>query len=106
MHVGAAFFRATEAIFPIANSNDLSLVGRTARIPILSTDVYQFLSYWAGRTKTPSFLLVLPTTAPARRRSRDAHICASSSVSVEFDGFRLDMGESRERFVEAAQDMR
>ena len=80
-------------------------------------DVYHFLSYCAGRTKTAqlgSMVIVLPWHDPLRAAEEIAMLdnisggrvilgIGRGAGKVEFDGFRLDMGESRERFVEAAQ---
>jgi len=80
-------------------------------------DVTQFLSYMAGRTKTAqlgSMVVVLPWHDPLRVAEEVSMLDALSEGRmilglgrglgrVEFEGFRLDMGESRERFVEAAQ---
>jgi alkanesulfonate monooxygenase SsuD/methylene tetrahydromethanopterin reductase-like flavin-dependent oxidoreductase (luciferase family) len=80
-------------------------------------DVYQFLAYCAGRTTTAklgSMVIVLPWHDPLRAAEEIAMLdnlsggrvilgIGRGAGKVEFDGFRLDMGESRERFVEAAQ---
>jgi len=80
-------------------------------------DVLQFLSYMAGRTKTAqlgSMVVVLPWHDPLRAAEEISMLdnlsdgrlilgMGRGAGKVEFDGFRLDMGESRERFVEAAQ---
>jgi len=80
-------------------------------------DVYQFLTYMAGRTKTArlgSMVIVLPWHDPVRAAEQIAMLdnisngrvilgLGRGAGKVEFDGFRLDMGESRERFVEAAE---
>lgn len=77
-------------------------------------DVVQFLSYMAGRTRTVklgSMVVVLPWHDPMRVAEQISmldHISDGRMIlgmgrgagKVEFDGFRLDMGESRERFVE------
>ena len=79
-------------------------------------DVLQFLTYMAGRTKNiklGSMVVVLPWHDPMRVAEQIAMLDAlcdgrlilgmgRGAGKVEFDGFRLDMGESRERFVEAA----
>ena len=79
-------------------------------------DVLQFLTYMAGRTKNiklGSMVVVLPWHDPMRVAEQIAmldDLCDGRLIlgmgrgagKVEFDGFRLDMGESRERFVEAA----
>ncbi len=75
-----------------------------------------FLSYMAGRSKTiqiGSMVVVLPWHDPLRAAEQISMLDNMSggrfilgirpgAGKVEFDGFRLDMGESRERFVEAA----
>ena len=80
-------------------------------------DVYQFLSYCAGRTKTAklgSMVLVLPWHDTLRAAEEVAMLdnlsggrvilgIGRGAGEVEFDGDRLDMSESRQRFVEAAQ---
>tara|TARA_R110002167_G_scaffold245853_1_gene451256 strand:- start:491 stop:1585 length:1095 start_codon:yes stop_codon:yes gene_type:complete len=80
-------------------------------------DVYQFLTYMAGRTKTAklgSMVIVLPWHDPLRAAEEISMLdnisngrvilgMGRGAGKVEFDGFRLDMGESRERFVEAAE---
>jgi alkanesulfonate monooxygenase SsuD/methylene tetrahydromethanopterin reductase-like flavin-dependent oxidoreductase (luciferase family) len=80
-------------------------------------DVLQYLSYMAGRTKTVklgSMVLVLPWHDPLRAAEEIAmldHLSNGRVIlgigrgagKVEFDAFRLDMGESRQRFVEAAE---
>lgn len=80
-------------------------------------DVYQFLTYMAGRTKTAklgSMVIVLPWHDPLRAAEEISMLdnisngrvilgLGRGAGKVEFDGFRLDMGESRERFVEAAE---
>ena len=77
----------------------------------------QFLSYMAGRTKRVqlgSMVLVLPWHDPLRVAEELAALDNMSGGRVilgigrgaglvEFDGFRIPMGESRERFVEAAE---
>jgi alkanesulfonate monooxygenase SsuD/methylene tetrahydromethanopterin reductase-like flavin-dependent oxidoreductase (luciferase family) len=80
-------------------------------------DVVQFLSYMAGRTKDVrlgSMVVVLPWHDPMRVAEQVSMLDQLSggrmilglgrgAGKVEFDGFRLDMGESRERFVEYAE---
>jgi alkanesulfonate monooxygenase SsuD/methylene tetrahydromethanopterin reductase-like flavin-dependent oxidoreductase (luciferase family) len=80
-------------------------------------DVLQFLSYVAGRTarvQVGSMVVVLPWHDPLRVAEQVAmldHLSGGRLIlglgrgagKVEFDGFRLDMGESRERFVESAE---
>src|SRR4029077_9567576 len=77
-------------------------------------DVVQFLSYMAGRTRhvrLGSMVVVLPGDEPMRGAeaiSAPAHLSGGrmslglgrGAGKVEFDGFRLDMGDSRELFVE------
>ena len=79
-------------------------------------DVVQFLSYMAGKSKTlrlGSMVVVLPWHDPMRVAEEVSmldHLSDGRMIlglgrgagKVEFDGFRLDMGESRERFVEYA----
>src|SRR5437016_1388299 len=79
-------------------------------------DVLQYLSYMAGRTRQAqlgSMVVVLPWHDPMRVAEQVAMLdnlsggrlilgLGRGAGKVEFDGFRLDMGESRERFVEAA----
>ena len=81
-------------------------------------DVLQFLAYFAARTQKielGSMVVVLPWHDPMRVAEEVALLdpcptAASSSASaaalgrVEFEGFRVDMDESRERFVESARD--
>jgi alkanesulfonate monooxygenase SsuD/methylene tetrahydromethanopterin reductase-like flavin-dependent oxidoreductase (luciferase family) len=80
-------------------------------------DVLQFLTYMAGRTKQAklgSMVVVLPWHDPMRVAEQIAMLdnisggrmilgLGRGAGKVEFDGFRLSMDESRERFVEAAQ---
>src|SRR6185436_3475113 len=80
-------------------------------------DVLQFLSFMAGCTKKVqlgSMVVVLPWHNPMRVAEQISVLdnlsggrlilgMGRGAGKVEFDGFRLDMGESRERFVEAAQ---
>lgn len=77
-------------------------------------DVLQFLSYMAGRTRSVrlgSMVVVLPWHDPMRLAEQISMLDQLSggrmilglgrgAGKVEFDGFRLDMGESRERFIE------
>ena len=77
-------------------------------------DVVQFLSYMAGRTrnlKLGSMVVVLPWHDPMRVAEQISMLDQLSggrmilglgrgAGKVEFDGFRLDMGDSRELFVE------
>lgn len=76
-----------------------------------------FLSYMAGRSKTikiGSMVVVLPWHDPLRAAEQITMLdnlsdgrfilgIGRGAGKVEFDGFRLDMGESRERFIEAAE---
>ena len=76
----------------------------------------QFLTYLAGRTTTAqlgTMVMVLPWHDPVRVAEEIAWLDSVSGGrvvlgfgrglgSIEFDGFRLDMGESRQRFVEYA----
>ena len=80
-------------------------------------DVMQFLTYMAGRTKRiklGSMVVVLPWHDPIRVAEEISmldHISEGRLIlgmgrgagRVEFEGFRVPMDESRERFVEAAQ---
>jgi len=77
----------------------------------------QLLSYYAGRTKRIQLgtaVIVLPWHDPVRVAEQIALLdimCGGRCVfgfgrgaaSVEYDGFRIPMGEARPRFVEAAQ---
>ena len=80
-------------------------------------DVVQFLTYMAGRTRRlslGSMVVVLPWHDPLRVAEQVSMLDAISggrmilglgrgAGKVEFDGFRLPMDESRDRFVESAQ---
>ena len=80
-------------------------------------DVLQFLTYMAGRTRRVqlgSMVVVLPWHDPVRVAEEVSMLDAISggrlilglgrgAGKVEFDGFRLSMDESRQRFVESAQ---
>lgn len=80
-------------------------------------DVLQFLTYMAGRTtavQLGSMVVVLPWHDPIRVAEQVAMLDNLSDGRmifgmgrglglVEFDGFRVPMAESRERFVEAAE---
>jgi alkanesulfonate monooxygenase SsuD/methylene tetrahydromethanopterin reductase-like flavin-dependent oxidoreductase (luciferase family) len=80
-------------------------------------DVLQFLTYMAGRSERiqlGSMVVVLPWHDPLRVAEQVAMLDALSrgrlilglgrgAGRVEFDGFRLSMEESRQRFVESAQ---
>jgi alkanesulfonate monooxygenase SsuD/methylene tetrahydromethanopterin reductase-like flavin-dependent oxidoreductase (luciferase family) len=76
----------------------------------------QFLTYMAGRTRTAklgTMVMVLPWHDPVRVAEEIAWLDSVSGGravlglgrglgSIEFDSFRLDMGESRQRFIEYA----
>ncbi len=80
-------------------------------------DVIQFLTYMAGRThqaKLGSMVVVLPWHDPMRVAEEVAMLDQLSQgrmilgigrglARVEYDGFRLDMAESRTRFIESAE---
>jgi alkanesulfonate monooxygenase SsuD/methylene tetrahydromethanopterin reductase-like flavin-dependent oxidoreductase (luciferase family) len=80
-------------------------------------DVTQFLSYMAGRTtraKLGSMVIVLPWHDPIRVAEEIAMLDNLSGGRmilgigrglgrVEYDGFRAEMSESRQRFVECAE---
>jgi alkanesulfonate monooxygenase SsuD/methylene tetrahydromethanopterin reductase-like flavin-dependent oxidoreductase (luciferase family) len=80
-------------------------------------DVVQFLSYMAGRTKhvrLGSMVVVLPWHDPMRVAEQVSmldHLSGGRMIlglgrgagKVEFDGFRLSMDESRQRFTESAE---
>ena len=80
-------------------------------------DVLQFLSYLAGRTEKVllgSMVVVLPWHNPvnvAEKFSVLDHLSGGRAVvgvgrglaRVEYDGFQLDMSESRTRFAESAR---
>lgn len=80
-------------------------------------DVLQFLSYYAGRTKTiqlGSMVVVLPWHDPIRVAEQVSVVDHQSNgrmilgmgrglARIEFEGFRVPLGESRERFVEYAE---
>jgi alkanesulfonate monooxygenase SsuD/methylene tetrahydromethanopterin reductase-like flavin-dependent oxidoreductase (luciferase family) len=80
-------------------------------------NVLQFLTYMAGRTQRcqlGSMVVVLPWHDPLRVAEQVAMLDAVSggrlilglgrgAGKVEFDGFRLSMDESRQRFVESAE---
>jgi alkanesulfonate monooxygenase SsuD/methylene tetrahydromethanopterin reductase-like flavin-dependent oxidoreductase (luciferase family) len=80
-------------------------------------DVLQFLTYMAGRTERArlgSMVVVLPWHDPMRVAEEVAMLdnisggrlilgLGRGAGKVEFDGFRLSMDESRERFTESAQ---
>jgi alkanesulfonate monooxygenase SsuD/methylene tetrahydromethanopterin reductase-like flavin-dependent oxidoreductase (luciferase family) len=80
-------------------------------------DVMQFLAYMAGRTsrvQLGSMVIVLPWHDPVRVAEQVAMLDNLSGGRlllgigrglgrVEFEGFRIDMNESRERFTEYAE---
>jgi alkanesulfonate monooxygenase SsuD/methylene tetrahydromethanopterin reductase-like flavin-dependent oxidoreductase (luciferase family) len=80
-------------------------------------DVLQFLAYMAGRTervRLGSMVVVLPWHDPLRVAEEVSMLdnlsggrmilgLGRGAGRVEFDGFRLSMEESRERFVESAE---
>ncbi|MEK6529681.1 MAG: LLM class flavin-dependent oxidoreductase, partial [candidate division NC10 bacterium] len=80
-------------------------------------DVLQFLTYMAGRTERcqlGSMVVVLPWHDPMRVAAEVSMLdnlsngrlilgLGRGAGRVEFDGFRLPMEESRQRFVESAQ---
>jgi alkanesulfonate monooxygenase SsuD/methylene tetrahydromethanopterin reductase-like flavin-dependent oxidoreductase (luciferase family) len=80
-------------------------------------DVLQFLSYMAGRTKTVqlgSMVVVLPWHNPLRVAEQFSvldHLSGGRAIvgvgrglaRVEYDGFKLDMEESRIRFSESTK---
>src|SRR5436190_9754572 len=80
-------------------------------------DVLQFLTYMAGRTQRVSLgsmVVVLPWHDPLRVAEEVSMLDAISdgrmilglgrgAGKVEFEGFRLSMDESRQRFVESAE---
>ena len=83
----------------------------------MSPSPTQLLSYYAGRTKRITFgtaVIVLPWHDPVRVAEQIALLdimCGGrclfgfgrGAASVEYEGFRIPMGEARPRFVEAAQ---
>lgn len=80
-------------------------------------DVLQYLAYFAGRTRTitlGSMVVVLPWHSPVRAAEEISmldNMCEGRFIlgigrglgRVEFEGLGVPMGESRERFVEAAE---
>ena len=81
-------------------------------------DVLQFLTYMAGRTTRVGFgsmVVVLPWHDPVRVAEQiamlDIYACdreltlgfGRGSGRIEYDGFRVSMSESRDRFTEAAE---
>ncbi|HXD89814.1 MAG TPA: LLM class flavin-dependent oxidoreductase [Candidatus Binataceae bacterium] len=84
-------------------------------------DVLQFLTYMAGRTSKVGFgsmVVVLPWHDPVRVAEQLAMLdifagdreitlgFGRGSGRIEYDGFRVSMSESRDRFVEAAEIVR
>ncbi|HVA68124.1 MAG TPA: LLM class flavin-dependent oxidoreductase [Candidatus Binataceae bacterium] len=84
-------------------------------------DVLQFLTFMAGRTKKIGFgsmVVVLPWHDPVRVAEQIAMLdlyCGDRELTlgfgrgsgkIEYDGFRVPMSESRERFTEAAEIVR
>src|SRR5215204_2015908 len=81
---------------------------------VLTPNVTQFLSWLAGRTTTVrlgTMVTVLPWHDPVRVAESFSlldHLSSGRAVlgigrglgRIEFDGFRLEMGESRQRFTE------
>jgi alkanesulfonate monooxygenase SsuD/methylene tetrahydromethanopterin reductase-like flavin-dependent oxidoreductase (luciferase family) len=79
-------------------------------------DVLQFLTYFAGRTKTiqlGSMVVVMPWHDPMRVAEQVSVVDHMSNgrmilglgrglARIEFEGFRVPLGESRERFIESA----
>jgi alkanesulfonate monooxygenase SsuD/methylene tetrahydromethanopterin reductase-like flavin-dependent oxidoreductase (luciferase family) len=84
---------------------------------MMTPNVPQFLSWLAGRTrkiKLGTMVTVLPWNDPIRAAESFVlldHLSEGRALvgvgrglgRVEFDGFRLNMGESRQRFVEYSQ---
>jgi alkanesulfonate monooxygenase SsuD/methylene tetrahydromethanopterin reductase-like flavin-dependent oxidoreductase (luciferase family) len=80
-------------------------------------NVAQFLTYMAGRTNRVglgSMVMVLPWHDPVRLAEEVLvldHVSKGRAIlgvgrglgRIEFEGFRINMGESRERFVEYAE---
>ena len=80
-------------------------------------NVAQFLTYMAGRTeraKLGSMVMVLPWHDPVRIAEEVSvldHVSGGRAIlgvgrglgRIEFEGFRKEMGESRERFVEYSE---
>lgn len=80
-------------------------------------DVVQFLSYMAGKTthaKLGSMVIVLPWHDPVRVAEKVSlldHVSGGRMIlgfgrglaRVEYDGFRIDQNEGRQRFVEYAE---
>ena len=87
----------------------------------MDTNTLQFLTFFAGRTKRIDFgtmVVVLPWHDPIRvaeEASMLAHFLQGRKLTlgfgrgaakVEFDGLRIDMNSSRERFLEALEVVR
>src|SRR5208337_2163470 len=80
-------------------------------------DVLQFLTYYAGRTRTiqlGSMVVVMPWHDPMRVAEQVSVVDHMSNgrmilglgrglARIEFEGFRVPLGESRERFIESAE---
>ena len=82
-------------------------------------DVLQFLTYYAGRTRTVqlgSMVVVMPWHDPKRVAVEQVSVVDHMSngrmilglgarrlARIEFEGFRVPLGESRERFIESAE---
>src|SRR5258708_4620581 len=80
-------------------------------------DVLQFLTYYAGRTKTiqlGSMVVVMPWHDPMRVAEQVSVVDHQSGgrmilglgrglARIEFEGFRVPLGESRERFIESTE---
>src|SRR5260370_686261 len=80
-------------------------------------DVLQFLTYFAGRTKRVqlgSMVVVMPWHDPMRVAEQVSVVDHMSNgrmilglgrglARIEFEGFRVPLGESRERFIESAE---
>src|SRR5260370_5203163 len=80
-------------------------------------DVLQFLTYFAGRTKRVqlgSMVVVMPWHDPMRVAEQVSVVDHMTNgrmslglgrglARIEFEGFRVPLGESRERFIESAQ---
>ncbi|MGH7780448.1 MAG: LLM class flavin-dependent oxidoreductase [Candidatus Binataceae bacterium] len=80
-------------------------------------DVLQFLSYYAGRTRNiqlGTMVVVVPWHDPIRVAEQVSVVDHQSNgrmilglgrglARIEYDGFRLEMGESRERFIEYSE---
>ena len=84
-------------------------------------DALQFLTYMAGRTRRVGFgsmVVVLPWHDPVRVAEQIAMLdlyCGDRDLTlglgrgagrIEYDGFRVPMSESRERFTESAEIVR